>query len=149
MKRGLVMVVLAGLAVTACSELMDPARQAALVRGPGQIPVDFSAWLIQPGPPAPIPELDARGGVGSIVVDGALGTPVPCYEIHGTAERRGRDITLRVEATPLEVSCITVVATFGYRATIAALAPGTYSIRVVHSEGSRSVTVLERSVAVE
>lgn len=100
----------------------------------------FNAEQVRPGSQLPIPETTAEGESGAIRFQGALDTPVPCYEIGGAAVAEGRRIALEVTATPLDGVCIQVLATFGYEATLMDVPPGTYPVEIVHvREGERDV----------
>ena len=75
----------------------------------------------------------SRISAGQLVIDGVLSTPNPCYQIAATRAEDADLLTLRLTATRQGGFCIQVLAAFTYEARISALAPGTYSIIVVHT----------------
>lgn len=125
--------------LAACADLAGPDR-------PDPWP-DFTAWLVRPGSD-PVPELGASSVGGVLVVQGALGTPYPCYDVRGYVRRDGTRIDLTVEARRQDVICVAVVAAFGYRAGVR-LPPGSYHVRVTHAVDGRPAQVLDTTVAVE
>ena len=75
----------------------------------------------------------SRISPGQMVIEGVLSTPNPCYQIAATLAEDAGSLTLRLTATHQGGFCIQVLAAFTYEARISALAPGTYSIVVVHT----------------
>ena len=75
----------------------------------------------------------SRISPGQTVIDGVLSTPNPCYQIAATLAEDAGSLTLRLTATRQGGFCIQALAAFTYEARISALAPGTYSIVVVHT----------------
>jgi len=68
-----------------------------------------------------------------MAIEGVISTPNPCYQIAATLAEDAGSLTLRLTATHQGGFCIQVLAAFTYEARISALAPGTYSIVVVHT----------------
>lgn len=149
MTRILISAIATCVLLTGCESLLEP--QPVMDPSFERVapPLEFDAWLIQPG--AEPPPLSVRGETGRIDASGALGTPVPCYELHATAALHGKDLTLEVVATEQPVVCVQVVANWGYEASIRSLEPGTYNVRVIHVHAAaeeRGETVLEQEVEV-
>lgn len=109
----------------------------------------FTADQIRPGSELPVPDPIATGGEGEIQFQGAVDTPVPCYEVDGRVTTAGDRISLRVGATPLEGVCIQVLATFGYEGTLGGVPVGTYPVEIVHVVDGRTEEVFEGEVDVE
>lgn len=142
--RFLLMILIVFFGITgSCSSTVSEKNESALPE------LDFSSELVSPGPVSP-PDLMAAGGVGNIIARGAIGTPYPCFEITGQAERDGWQITLRITATRKEVICTAVVAAFGYDAKIPGLETGTYLFRIEHTfaKSTKINTVFEQVVHV-
>ncbi len=70
---------------------------------------------------------------GEAVIDGVLSAPNPCYRIHATLAEEAGSLTVRLVATSGGGMCAQVIAGYTYEASITDLAPGTYSIVVVHT----------------
>lgn len=132
-------VLLLGLA--ACAEVTIPLPA----------PVEFSYRQLRTGQ-YPVPRVSAEGGDGRITVRGELGTPDPCQTLHAVAARTSTRVVLRVTIRPKDGGCITVAGAFAYDATIRALPPGTYRLRVAHRFAGTGhpgpQTVLERTLTV-
>jgi hypothetical protein len=78
-------------------------------------------------------------------------TPDPCRRLAGSVEAAGSRLTLRVDAVREGEMCAQVIAAFAYEAAVTGLAPGTYTLRVVHAypgSGWDPQTALEQSVTV-
>lgn len=116
---------------------------------PGGAQLEFSA---RQGGDVSQPGARAQGGSGRITVEGSLSAPDPCRKVTGALERSGSELTLRVSvaAGGAEV-CAQMIAGFAYTAAVSGLAPGTYTLRVVHTypgTGWETTTVLNERVAV-
>jgi len=93
----------------------------------------------------------AEAGRGAITIRATLGGPDPCRTLDGTLEQAAQQLTLRVSIRPTGGACVLVLGRFAYDATIEGLAPGRYSLQVVHtypSTGWPTNTVLNESVDV-
>lgn len=119
--------------------------------GPAAVTVELT-----PEPPS-VPEGEehaaaAEPAAGGIDVRGTLSAPTPCHRLDGEATADGAEVVLRVSATPdPEAMCAQMIASLGYAARIRGVAPGTYSLRVVHAYpgiGWDEHTALETQVAV-
>ena len=75
----------------------------------------------------------SRISAGQMAIEGVFTTPNPCYQIAATLAEDAGSLTLRLTATHQGGFCIQVLAAFTYEAHISVLAPGTYSIVVVHT----------------
>lgn len=153
--------VLFALALAACTPAGGPAPPAggAAAGGPR---VELTARLVEPtptsadpgAPPAPPAEeagARAEGGAGSVAVRGRMETPDPCRRLSGSVEAAGNRLTLRVDAVREGEMCAQVIAAFSYEAAVTGVAPGTYTLRVVHAypgSGWDAQTALEQSVTV-
>ena len=111
--------------------------------------LDFTAEQIRPGSDDPIPEFDATGDVRRISFQGAVQTPVPCYEIGGGIETDGDRVTLVVTSTPQDVVCIQVLATFAYEGTVGRIEPGFHEVAIVHVLCDDREVVFQELVEVE
>ena len=112
-------------------------------------PLDFTAEQVRPGGEEPIPEFGATGGDGEVRFQGAVDTPVPCYDVDGRVEFQADVIVLEVTATPRDVVCIQVVATFGYEGVVTGMDPGFYEVEIAHVRGDAREVVFEGAVQVE
>ena len=74
-----------------------------------------------------------RVAQGEAVIEGYLSTPNPCYNVEATLEEEAGSLVLRVPATSQGGFCAQVLASFRYEARLRGLAPGSYSILVVHT----------------
>lgn len=151
------------LALAACAQAGGPAP-AAGGAAPGGPRVELTARLVEPAPtlsdpgagapPAAPPEEAgprAEGGAGSVAVTGRMQTPDPCRRLAGSVEAAGDRLTLRVDAVRQGEMCAQVIAAFAYEAAVTGLAPGTYTLRVVHAypgSGWDAQTALEQRVTV-
>jgi hypothetical protein len=93
----------------------------------------------------------AEAGRGQISVRATLAGPDPCRILAGQLEQSERQLTLRVSVQPTNDVCVLVVGRFAYDAAIERLAPGTYSLRVVHdypATGWPTTTVLNQTLTV-
>ena len=147
MKPRFIGLLLLGLAAGACSEITGPEAERALLMTDDSSVADFSAWLVRPGSD-PAPDLRVEGGLRQVSIQGALGTPYPCFDVQGYVEQDGAELHFTISATRKPVMCIAVVATFAYQGTFRDLPPGLYQVRVTHSVGDHSTEVLETSVSV-
>lgn len=127
------------VSLVACSGPMDVS--------PGDL--TFSAEQVRPGSRLPVPETTAAGADGAIRFQGAVETPVPCYEIEGGIASEGRSVALEVTATPLDVVCVQVLATFGYEATLTNVPPGIHPVEIVHVREDERDVVFQGEVTVE
>jgi len=127
------------LPLVACSGPLDVAPED----------LTFSAEQIRPGSQLPIPETTATGTDGAILFQGAVDTPVPCYEIGGDVVADGQGVILEVTAESLEVVCVQVLATFGYEATLTSVPPGTHSVQIVHIRDDERDVAFDGEVTVE
>jgi hypothetical protein len=143
MQRARLIVLVPLLLVAGCSvELFTGAR-------PGELdfswePAGWGHWL-------PEPELEVTEGRGRIAVSARLSAADPCQRLTGELDRRASRLTLRVTIRRVGQGCVAAIGTFAYDATIRGLAPGEYTLRVVHdypNTGWPSGTVLERQVTV-
>ena len=135
----LLLLLLLGIWTSGCSTItgVDPG------------PLDFTAEQIRPGGDEPIPDFGVTGGDGEVRFQGAIGTPVPCYDIEGRVDFGPDVIELEVTASPRDVVCIQVVATFGYEGIVSGVDPGFYEVEIVHVRGDAREVVFEGAVEVE
>ncbi len=70
---------------------------------------------------------------GQAAIEGVISTPNPCYQIAAGLVEDADSLTLRLTATRQGGVCIQALAAFTYEASISDLAPGTYSLIVVHT----------------
>jgi hypothetical protein len=116
-----------------------------------QVTVELSARRLQGGDDGG-GRVTAQGGDGTVVVQGALSAPNPCYTFTGSVRRDASIVTLTVEGHPGEGMCIQSIGAFAYDATVRGLPAGTYSFRVVHTypgTGWESRGALESTVTVK
>ncbi|MFP3947902.1 MAG: hypothetical protein ACLFWG_04160 [Longimicrobiales bacterium] len=111
--------------------------------------LDFTVEQIRPGSEEPIPDLGATGGDGEIRFQGAVGTPVPCYDVEGEVALQENTVILEVVATRREMVCIQVLATFGYDGIVTDVDPGFYQVEIAHVQGGVREVVFEGAVEVE
>lgn len=97
----------------------------------------------------------SRPGVESahrhITIRRAIRTPA-CRHLDAQVVRTGRELTLRVAATPVDPPCAASDTLWGYMAVIQNLDPGQYRLSVLHSfpsDAMRPETVLRHQVIVE
>lgn len=122
----------------------DPAASA---------PLTFHWEAGDPGDFLERPDVRATAGSGQVEVTARLSAPDPCRDLSGELSRSGQELTLTVSVRGRDdgMMCTAVVATFGYTATLGGLAPGSYTLRVVHDypgTGWPSGPVLEESLTV-
>gem|GEM_PF-1639724 len=134
------------LTMAACASMSGLERPESV----GGVAYEFSASPVQPVAGG-TPRHAVRGEAGGIVIAGTISTPVPCYRVAGDVGRDGREITLRIVATPEDVICIQVIATWKYEASVRNLEPGRYRVAVVHAgaagaAGEQDVLVREVEV---
>ncbi len=129
---------LSSTTIFACSS--DP-------QGPTLSPPDFSTRPVRPGVD-PIPALRAAGEVGTIVVEGAMNTPEPCYDFRASVDSRAGRVSLEIVAARQPVLCPAVIAAFAYETILRRVAPGSYSVLVTHVLDGRRSQVLESVVTV-
>src|SRR5689334_18283665 len=60
-------------------------------------------------------------GVDHVVIDGFIGVPLSCYELHGSSRVDGHEIELTVRASAPGLACLTISGVNSYRATIRGL----------------------------
>ena len=129
--------------------LIFAASSCATITGVDPDPLEFVAEQVRPGGEDPIPHFAATGSDGQIRFQGAIDTPVPCYDVEGRIENQGDVVTLEVTATPRDVVCIQVLATFAYEGIVTGMDPGFYEVEIVHAEGDAREVVFEGAVEVE
>jgi hypothetical protein len=120
--------VAAVLTIAACASVNGVGQ----VDDHGGVEYEFTVGPVQPGTGA-TPRHAALGEAGGFAITGSISTPVPCYRVTGDIVRDGREIRLRIVATPEDVICIQVIANWGYEASVRDLDPGRYRVTVVHS----------------
>jgi hypothetical protein len=79
-------------------------------------------------------------------------TGYACYSFRpGTASRTGSNILLRIDSQSSSQACLAVVGMWSVEATLGALDPGHYRVRVVHvADGRRpGELILDSSVVIE
>jgi len=76
---------------------------------------------------------EATSALRTLYVQGWLTTPSPCYGLDGEYGRKGRRLTLRVWAQPVEgTDCNSGPGGFQYTAVILGLDRRTYHLDVIH-----------------
>ena len=70
------------------------------------------------------------GGTGEILLAGLLTIPNPCFRLSGRAVRRADTATVTQAFRRLPTGCNEVVSRLTYRARVAPLAPGAYTVLV-------------------
>jgi len=133
-----------------CTLLVALASGAAIVAcstEPTSSPPQLSTSFVRPGTD-PIPTLRATGGVGVIVVEGAINTPEPCYDFSASVKSRAGGVSLEIVAARQPVLCPAVLATFAYEAVLRDVAPGALTVLVTHILDGRRSQVLESVVTV-
>lgn len=121
------------------------------VTGVGPAELDFSVESAGHGQYLEQPEVEATGTVRGLTVSSRLSTPDPCQRITGELGRWGTRVTVRVTIASEGQGCLAVVGTFRYSAVVRGLAPGRYTLHVVHDypgTGWPSGMVLEQDVTV-
>lgn len=122
----------------------DAATEAVSVR--------FTVKANSYGPALETPKITLKTGTRSITISTQLSAPNPCQQLRGTAERKGKDVTVRVTISSKPgFVCIATIGNFFYEANLDNLTPGKYRVRVIHdypNTGWRSGTVLQRQVNV-
>lgn len=99
----------------------------------------------------PADELVA-GADRSLSLRTRLMTGYACYSFQpGRASRTGSDIVLRIDSQVSSQACLAVVGKWSVEATLGALDPGHYRVRVVHvADGRRpGELILDSSVVIE
>jgi len=94
----------------------------------------------------------ATAGSGQIVIRGTMETPTPCHKLSGELQQQGRTLSVRVvaQADP-DVMCIQSIGSIPYTATLRDVAPGAYTVRVIHTypgTGWDAAAALETQVTV-
>jgi hypothetical protein len=94
----------------------------------------------------------ATAGSGQIALRGTMQTPNPCYKLSGALERSGQTLTVRVtgRADP-DAMCIQSIGAVPYTGALRGVAPGTYTVRVIHAypgTGWDTATALDTQVTV-
>ena len=115
-----------------------------------QVTVELGARPLQGGDDGG-GRVTAEGAAGTIQVRGALSTPNPCYALTGSVSRSGSTVTMTVTARSTGGMCVQSIGAFAYDATVRGLAPGSYTLRVVHTypdTGWETRTALESAVTV-
>ena len=94
----------------------------------------------------------ATAGSGQIAIRGTMQTPTPCHKLSGELQQQGRTLSVRVvaQADP-DAMCIQSIGSIPYTATLRDVAPGTYTVRVIHTypgTGWDAAAALETQVTV-
>jgi hypothetical protein len=94
----------------------------------------------------------ATAGSGQIAIRGTMETPTPCHKLSGELQQQGRTLSVRVvaQADP-DVMCIQSIGSIPYTATLRDVAPGAYTVRVIHTypgTGWDAAAALETQVTV-
>jgi hypothetical protein len=94
----------------------------------------------------------ATAGSGQIAIRGTMQTPNPCYKLSGELQQQGQTLSVRVvgQADP-DAMCIQSIGSVPYTATLRDVAPGTYTVRVMHTypgTGWDAAAALETQVTV-
>ena len=94
----------------------------------------------------------ATAGERRISIQGTVQTPNPCFKLSGDLQRSGQVLTVQVtgRADP-DGMCIQSIGALPYTATVRGVAPGTYTVRVVHAypdTGWPAATALETQVTI-
>lgn len=94
----------------------------------------------------------ATAGSGQIAIRGTMQTPNPCYKLSGELQQQGQTLSVRVvgQADP-NVMCIQSIGSVPYTATLRDVAPGTYTVRVMHTypgTGWDAAAALETQVTI-
>jgi hypothetical protein len=94
----------------------------------------------------------ATAGSGQIAIRGTMQTPNPCHKLSGELQQQGRTLSVRVvaQADP-DAMCIQSIGSIPYTATLRDVAPGTYTVRVMHTypgTGWDAAAALETQVTV-
>jgi hypothetical protein len=94
----------------------------------------------------------ATAGSGQIGIRGTMETPTPCHKLSGELQQQGRTLSVRVvaQADP-DVMCIQSIGSIPYTATLRGVAPGAYTVRVIHTypgTGWDAAAALETQVTV-
>jgi hypothetical protein len=108
-------------------------------------------FISHPPEPGSGESTTVEAGQGQIDVHATFTGPDPCRMPHGDLEQTGRQLTLRVSIHPTDDVCVAVIGRFAYDASIVGLAPGSYSLQVVHtypSTGWSTATVLNETLDV-
>jgi hypothetical protein len=119
--------------------------------GAGQVTLDFRPGTATNG--GGEQNASAQGAAGAIEITGTMDTPNPCYKLAGElAGQDSRELRVRVvgRADP-ERTCVQSIGAVPYAATVRGLAPGTYSLTVVHAypdAGWDEATVVQSQVVV-
>jgi hypothetical protein len=94
----------------------------------------------------------ATAGSERIAISGTMQTPNPCYKLSGELQQQGQTLSVRVvgQADP-NAMCIQSIGAIPYTATLRDVAPGTYTVRVIHTypgTGWDAAAALETQVTV-
>jgi hypothetical protein len=94
----------------------------------------------------------ATAGSRQIALRGTMQTPNPCYKLSGELQQQGQTLSVRVvgRADP-DAMCIQSIGSIPYTATLRDVAPGTYTVRVMHTypgTGWNAAAALETQVTV-
>lgn len=108
--------VMAALAGGACQGVTEPA----------ELPVVLSTGPVVGGASSATIQVEGQ----RVVVRGIVGTPDPCYRFSARAVPKGATLDLRLEARPLEVTCIQIVGSFRYELTVHDVPSGRWLVRL-------------------
>jgi hypothetical protein len=94
----------------------------------------------------------ATAGSGQIAIRGTMETPTPCHKLSGELQQQGQTLSVRVvaQADP-NAMCIQSIGSIPYTGTLRDVAPGTYTVRVMHTypgTGWDAAAALETQVTV-
>jgi hypothetical protein len=91
----------------------------------------------------------ASGGIGVIDFAGSEMTPSPCYDVTAAHSQRNSTITVTVTGIYNGQPCIQELTNNDYIGQVAGLAPGTYTLTVVHDVGGSRSTAFTGGVTVQ
>jgi len=129
------------LLLIACGEPLSPVVDL------DRLHVDFSTWAMTDESP---PAFAASGDHGGIIVRGSIVVGRGGFQLHPALTLQESGVyCLTVTAAASDSPAIDISIHHRYIATIHTLPPGRYRLRVDHTVGNRSQTVLETTVPVQ
>jgi hypothetical protein len=90
-----------------------------------------------------------NAGARSIVMNGSFEAPTGCQNLSSQIDDDNRDLLVTISARSTGASCPAVLGYFRYTMITGSFFPGTYHLRVVHSDARGERTVFDGTVAVQ
>ncbi len=88
-------------------------------------------------------------GARSIVINGRFEAPTGCQNLSSQIDDDNRDLLVTISARPTGTTCPAVIGYFRYTMITGSFFPGSYHLRVVHTDARGSRTLFDAQVAVQ